>query len=292
MASVSPILDGALLEAFVAFSDTLNFTHAARRVGLSQPALFERIKKLADHFERPLYERIGRHLRLTEVGVRVAAFGRDMLEQSQGFLHSLDGVSPQTVTLAAGEGSYLYVLGDALRRFGPQHGRLNLLQRGGPAAADAVRSGEAHLGVGVFDLVPRGLDAQDIIETPLCAAVPSRHALARRKTVELRDLEGERLILAPEGRRQRELVGRAIAGHSGLVVDPIEADGWALMLSFVAARVGLAIVNGVCRPPRGVVLRPIPELGTVTYRLLQRPGRPPSPAVERLSSLILGIAAG
>ncbi len=288
MSSDFPILDGDLLEAFVAFSDTLNFTHAAGRVGLSQPALFERIKKLAERVERPLYERHGRQLQLTEAGVAVAAFGRDMLEQSSSFVRSLGGAAIETVTLVAGEGSYLYVLGDALRRFhGGQHGELRLLQRGGPSAVEAVRSGEAHLGVGVFDLVPRGLRARDILQTPLCAALPTGHALARRKTIALRDLAAQRLILAPEGRRQRELVGRAIAEHGSAVAEPIEADGWALMLSFVAARLGVAVVNGVCRAPKGVVLRPIPQLGTVTYRLLQRPRRRSSSAVERLAALIL-----
>lgn len=292
MPSVSPILDGELLTAFVAFSDTLNFTHAARQVGLSQPALFERIKKLTDRMQTPLYERQGRQLRLTAAGVRVAAFGRDMLEQSTAFVRSLSGTTTEAVTLAAGEGSFLYVLGDALRRFGAEPGHtLSVLERGGPSAVDAVRSGEAHLGVGVFDLIPRGLRARDILRTPLCAAMPARHALARHKVIRLRQLAAHRLILAPEGRRQRELVGRAIADLGPGLAEPIEADGWALMLSFVAARLGLAVVNGVCRPPRGVVLRPIPELGTVTYRLLERPGRRPSPAVDRLAALILDSCA-
>lgn len=288
MPSVSPILSGELLEAFVVFSETLNFTHAARRLALSQPALFERIKKLGVYVGTPLYEKEGRHLRLTSTGVRVAAFGRDMLEQSSAFTRSISGAVADVVTLAAGQGAYLYVLGDALRRFESEPSfSVRLLERGGPSAADAVRRGEAHLGVGAFDLTPKGLIAEDILETPLCAALPVRHPLTRKKTIRLRDLSGERMILAPEGRRQRELVGRALVEAGSSATDPIEADGWPLMLAFVAARLGVAVVNGVCQPAKGVVLRPIPELGKVTYRLLRRPTLRPSPAVERLAALIL-----
>src|SRR3954466_4732227 len=115
MPSAAPILDGDLLRAFVAFADTLNFTHAARRVGLSQPALFERVKRLADDLGAPLYERAGRQLRLTERGQRVAAHARDALSRADVFMRDLRGEpAREAVTLAAGEGAVLYPLGPAL----------------------------------------------------------------------------------------------------------------------------------------------------------------------------------
>ena len=111
MPSAGPILDGELLQAFAAFADTLNFTHAARRVGLSQPALFERVRRLSDALEAPLYERVGRQLRLTERGQRVAAHAHDALARAEAFLGDLRGEpARETVTLAAGEGAFLYLL--------------------------------------------------------------------------------------------------------------------------------------------------------------------------------------
>lgn len=288
MLSAEQILDGDLLRAFVVFAEKKNFTHAAEVIGLSQPAFFERIKKLSERVGQPLYTRTSGEIELTEAGTRLVAFARSSLERSEGLLASLRGAGRHTsVRLAAGEGAYLYVLTDALRAFAKtERTRLELLQRGGPACARAVESGEAHLGVGVFDIPPRGLQVRTIVETPMCAAVPVRHRLARRPELRLSDLADERMILAPSGRRQRDLVGRAFADAGERLEDPLEADGWALMLAFVAARLGVAIVNGVCCPPKGVVLRPVPELGTVAYRLLSRPK--PSEAAERLATLILG----
>ena len=50
----APVLDGELLRAFVAFADELHFTRAAARVGLSQPALFERVQRLGAVTDVPL----------------------------------------------------------------------------------------------------------------------------------------------------------------------------------------------------------------------------------------------
>ncbi|OJT24258.1 hypothetical protein BO221_13850 [Archangium sp. Cb G35] len=285
--SPQPILDGELLRAFAAFAEVRNFSRAAKQVGLSQPALFERVKRLADHVGSPLYEKEGRTLKLTPTGVRIAAFARDMLTRAGRLTGELQGQTAESVTIAAGEGAYLYLLGPALSRFvASERALLRVLTRGGPSACEALQSGEAHLAVGVFDIVPRGLVAKDLLRAPLCAAFAPHHPLARKRTVKLTELAGERLILAPEGQRQRDIVGRAVASLGVPVAPPVEADGWPIMLAFAAAGLGVAVVNGICRPTWGAVLRPIPELGEVTYRLLLRRDAPRSEALERLVSLV------
>jgi hypothetical protein len=58
------------------------------------------------------------------------------------------------------------------------------------------------------------------------------------------------------------------------------------MLKFAELGLGVAIINASCELPSGVVARPIPELGTVTYRLLRRRGARLSPGAEQLAALI------
>lgn len=288
-----PMLDGDLLRAFAAFADALNFTRAAAAVGLSQPALFERVRRLSDEVGAVLYERSGRHIRLTEAGARVAAFAREQLARSQAFLDELRGETRrETVVLAAGEGSYLYLLGPTLERFVREQGAasLHLLTLGAKDAAEAVREGAAQLAVGVLDLVPDGLVTRDLVSTPLCVALTATHPLASRRTVRLTELARERLILTPSGQSHRDFIGRALGGAGHAVQAPLEADGWPLMLQFTALGLGVAIVNGICTLPDGVVARPVPELGSVTYRLMWRRNAVLPPAALRLSEAILGLA--
>ncbi|WP_146661122.1 LysR family transcriptional regulator [Enhygromyxa salina] len=285
--SVQPILSDDLLRAFVAFAEAKSFTHASGRIGLSQPALFERVRKLGELLDVKLYEKQGKALKLTAQGIQLAAFARDMLAQAARFTEEISGCVAERVTLAAGEGSYLYLLGKALQRCRVEFdGELSLLTLGGPRALEAVLLGSAQLAVGVFDVVPRRLVVRDLLTVPVCAAIRTRHPLGRRKSLRLQDIAGERLILAPAGRQQRESVTRAIASVGVSPQAPIDADGWPQMLCFAKAGLGVAVVNGACAAPKGVALVPVPELGTVTYRLVWRRGAVTSPAIEQVSKII------
>lgn len=285
------MVEADLLRTFAAFAETLNFTHGAKKVGLSQPAFFERIRRLEESLGAPLYEKNGRVLSLTPAGTRALAFARDTSTRYADFLAELRQEEPRRrVTLAAGEGSYLYLLGPALAAFAKTNGdALDLLTLGGKAVVDALRRGDADLAVAALDLVPSSILAHDILTTPLCVALPEHHPLAKRRTIRVADLAGDRFVLAPEGQLHRDLVSRALSSRGHAPARVLEADGWPLMLAFVKAGLGVAFVNGVCDVPRGVVVRPLPELGSITYRLLRRRSAELRPEAEALAARILAL---
>src|SRR5262245_15941049 len=102
------MLPSAWLEAFIAFAEHLNFTHAARALHLSQPALHVQIGKLTEAIGVPLYRRSGRRLELTAAGVALAGFARETRERSSRVVEELrTGHSHQPVTLAAGTGAFV-----------------------------------------------------------------------------------------------------------------------------------------------------------------------------------------
>ena len=69
------------LESFRVFARTLNFTRAAEQRYLTQPALHKQIKLLGESLGVELYVRRGRELKLTEAGVAVAKFSREVLDR-------------------------------------------------------------------------------------------------------------------------------------------------------------------------------------------------------------------
>jgi DNA-binding transcriptional LysR family regulator len=282
------MVDTELLRSFVTFAETLNFTHAARRAGLSQPAFFERIQRLEAALDLSLYEKNGRVLALTAAGTQVLAFARDTDARFADFLAELRHETPRRpVTLAAGEGAYLYLLGPAIAAFARKSSaELELLTVGGRGVVEALRRGDADLAVAAIDLVPASITAQDLVETPLCVALPDAHPLSKRRSLRMAHLGEERFILTPEGQLHRDLVSRALAQRGRAPRRVLVADGWPLMLAFVQMGLGVAIVNGICALPRGVVVRPLEELGSVTYRLLRRKNAALSPDAEALAAQI------
>lgn len=61
-------IDTRTLRYFVELADQLNFTRAAERLFISQPALSRRIQQLEDGLRTPLFERTGREVVLTPAG--------------------------------------------------------------------------------------------------------------------------------------------------------------------------------------------------------------------------------
>src|SRR5689334_4049098 len=141
------------LAAFAVFAEHLNFTRAAERLRISQPALHVKIGKLARELGRPLYHRVGRRLVLTPDGEAVARFARAHDERLAQFLTEFAGAAPRRpVVLAAGQGAYLYLLGDTIRAvLAEEPTRLRLLTCDHRQMLAAVRTGQAQLGVSVLD---------------------------------------------------------------------------------------------------------------------------------------------
>jgi DNA-binding transcriptional LysR family regulator len=272
------------LESYIAFAERLSFTHAARALHLSQPALFVQIAKLSEAVGVTLYEKRGRQLALTDAGVTLLGFARDARQRSSEMVSALrTGAYAPAVTLAAGTGAFLYLLGPAIRDFmRSSPARLRLLHRDRAGTVAAVRRGEAHLGVAVFDALPDDVAAQLLTRVPQVLVLPRRHRLARKRAVKLADLRGEALIVPPPGSPQRATLSQALDSAEVQWRVAVEASGWELVLRFAELGVGLAIVNGCCRIPRGLVTRPLIGLPRVSYYLIERRAAPPSDAVAEL----------
>jgi len=151
------------------------------------------------------------------------------------------------------------------------------------ATLAALASGEVHLGVAGLHGPPAGIDAEPLLDAPLVLAMPARHPLSRRRKLSLRELEGARLGVPPDGQPLRAIVSAALLSAGVRWDVAVEAVGWPLTLHFVRLGVGLAIVNTTCQLGPGLVARPLPELPSTRYWLL---GRPRSPAVEQLARTI------
>jgi len=260
------------LQSFATFADCLNFSHAAQALRISQPALHVKIRKLSEQLERSLYRRVGRRLELTEHGEQVASYARELQARTAGFVERLrTGTDGRSVVLAAGAGAYLYLLGPGIRHFlgkgrkRPVPPRLLTLDR--EAAVDAVRSGKAQFGVAPLETVPDGFEACKLAVVGQMLVMPMGHSLAARRSLKLSDLAGAHLIVPPGDRPHRRMLALMLQSAHVPWQVAVEASGWDLMMHFVRLGLGVAVVNAYCRPPKGTVARPIPELPSLEFQL-------------------------
>ena len=285
------MIDLDALHSLAVFAEKRNFTHAAEALHISQPALHVKIRKLGESVGVPLYRRNGRALEITPAGRELARLGRELRDSVEEALAALRGERiAETVVLAAGEGAILYLLSDAVRQY-VQAGtaRLQLLTRDREGTIEAVRSGDAHLGVATLDSLPPGLAAVELRRSPQIVVMPSRHPLSRKRSLALTDLAGEALIVPPAGRPHREAIARALLDAAVPWRAAVEANGWPVMLALARSGIGLAVVNDICALPAGVVARPLRGMPATHYHLIHRRGRM-SEGVQELAGMIRAAA--
>ena len=275
------------LIAFAEFAEDGNFSRAAVRLHISQPALHTKIAKLSRSVERPLYVRRGRSIEITEAGKKVQRFARELASSTVAFQNDLlERDTAQTVVLAAGEGSFLYLLGEGIRaHLVDRKHSLQLLTADGAAAVEAVLSGRAHLGVASLETIPNGLAAEPLTRVGQKVAIPKQHALSKLRRIRLSHLEGAELIVPPAGRPHRVMLSQMLQSAQVDWKVAVEASGWEVMLHLVRLGMGLAVVNACCRVPPGVVTRPLPELPALQYFVFGRMGGV-SPAVKALKQTL------
>jgi DNA-binding transcriptional LysR family regulator len=280
------------VSSFRVFAEHLSFTHAARSLGLSQPALHVQITRLAEDLGVPLYTKHGRTLALTRAGIELLAFARESKERDDRFVDRLRSQrGDEVVVLASGEGAYLYLLGPALRAVARQsNATLQLLTRNREGTLHAVLSGEAHLGVAALNEVPSGIEARSFASVEQVVLVPRTHRLARKRSVSLTDLDGEALVLPPSDRPHRAMLASALQNANVSWRLGAEANGWELLVHFAHLGLGLAVVNGFCRVPKGLVSRPLRGLPAIRYSVLQRRDAVHGDAVSRLRAAIVASA--
>lgn len=278
------------LQSFAVFADTLNLSESARQLHISQPALHAKLRKLSEQLCVPLYLRQGRQLKLTAEGMEVARHARELLAFNQRFIQDMSGsASTDAVSLVAGDGAYLHLIGKALTRFrsSSKTTALKLLAGDRDRAIAAVEQGEAQLGVAPLGQMSGAFDSQLLTSVGQVVIVPRSHPLALQRFVSLKDLQDQSLVVPHAGRPHREMLGQLLEAKGIRWHVAVETNSWALMLQFGAWGMGLAIVNAFCPAPRGTVAVPLKGYPPLIYHVFHRKGQRLAPATSLLRDSLL-----
>ncbi len=278
----APNLD--FLRTFVVFAEEGGFAAAARRLALSQAAVHAQVRRLAEDLELELYRRRGRGLELTDDGRETLAFARELLDRCAAFRRERG--QHRAPRLALGEGALLYVVAEPLRHAIAAERGVELRVANAPTATRLLLDSEVDLAIVASSNAPTDerLESKAIRHSESVVVMPGRHALARRKSLRIRDLEERPLVAGPEGGRQRVAL-EALAAAVGVRLNvAVAVPGWPATLHLVRLGAGIAVVNDVCRLPRGLVGVPLEGGPQVTYWLVRRRSATAADALwERLS---------
>jgi DNA-binding transcriptional LysR family regulator len=280
----------ARLEGFYWVARTGGYAAAARAFPypLTQPAVFQQVRKLENELGVRLFERVGKaEVRLTAAGRQLYEHAAPFFERLPAVERALKAATPARELRLAAEALILQqVLPDWIRRLQRLEPdlRIDVRELAAPDP-EVVRSGEVDLAVAYFpNALPAALASRPVATLSSFLVLPAGGELARRPRVELRHLASETFVTYHPGTIHHELQRRALARSGAAPARLVSASTTEAILGLVAAGVGCSLVPSIDEAllrRRGVVARPFaPGRGRFPVRAVWRASGAVNPAVD------------
>ena len=254
------------VRCFVAVAEELHFGRAALRLNMTQPPLSRQIQGLERRVGAQLLERTSRYVRLTPAG-------RSFLSEARGLLKMADRAALVARRIAIGKTGSLKIGFTAASAYGFLPDLISACRRQMPevdlslsemvtgAQVDALTTRQIDVGFMRPPIQRPELLSKLVASEGLVAALPTRHALTRKSSLDVRDLHDQPFIMyAPyESRYFYDLVTAQLVDSDTLPRYVQHIGQIHSMVAFVRAGLGLALVPEAATNLRfnGVAMRPI-----------------------------------
>ncbi|GII62264.1 LysR family transcriptional regulator [Sphaerisporangium krabiense] len=280
------------LRLFVVVAEELHFGNAAARLGMAQPPLSQRVKRLEEELGVRLFDRSSRQVRLTEAGRLLLAEARDLVARADRVRELMaraggDGAAGLRIGVPPDlGGAAVAALLAALREADPPL-RPALTEM---CTADQVRAladGELDGGVIRHPAGAAGLTYGPMLVQHPGVLLPADDPLAGFSSVHLADLATRPLVLLPResepGLHEETLTECRRHGYVPGEVHPAAHPQFTLGLVMS----GTAVAFGPRVEQPGVVWRPL--LGDPLAWRVSVAWRRPGPAVEEFGAVAVRV---
>ena len=226
-------MDTRQLAAFCAVVERKSFSHAAERLGVTQPAVSLQVRALEKRLGAQLLDRSGRRVEPTEAGLRLYRGAQRLLALEEQLVGEVagegEGALSGELRLGASTGPAAIVVPLLLcefQRANPEV-KVALSVYDTQSVVDLVAERELELGIVGAARRHRSVRFEPFFEDEIILACPPAHPFAGR-TVGLDELRSEQLIVMQEG-----------AGVRQIVEDELRASGTRLRELDVRLELGL-----------------------------------------------------
>lgn len=199
------------LRVFYEVAKAGSFSAAAEKLHLTQPAVTWQIKGLEDSYDLKIFDRTGKKVLLTEEGKILFDYADRILNlnrQAEEALIDLKGLSRGTLRIDSVFTFGDYYLFSMLRDFHKKYPKITLQINTGNTR-QIIENTLLHKNDIAFVAQDPGydkLEAQEFTSDLLVGIVHPTHRFARRKSISLKELNGQPLILREQGSFPRRIL--------------------------------------------------------------------------------------
>ena len=238
------------LAYFVAVAEERNFTRAAQRIPIAQPAISQQIHRLESELSEKLFVRDRRGTRLTPAGEALLPHARATLASAE---HAREAVAALS-GLLTGRLAFGFVqplpdrrLAGLLGAFHRQHPgiELRLIEDETDALLAALATGEldaALIGLGRYDRLPPEVGSRLVAREPVVVAVHPGHPLSGRGSIALQALREAPMVTLTSSSKQRSNLEAACraAGFTPRIV--AETSDLSVTIELIQQQIGVAVL--------------------------------------------------
>jgi DNA-binding transcriptional LysR family regulator len=263
---VKPLCTFEQIRTFLAVASREHVTHAARALGLSQPAVTQQVHQFERALGVPLLQRVGRNVQLTDGGLRVAGACLQVmrsLENLDRVAGSVRGLEAGALTIGATRVAADYYLSGMLTAFAFRHPGITFDIALGTTTEICAHVAQGDLECGLVDapLPSSNLVESAVANDEVVLVAHPRHPLTRGDRVARRDLAGSRYLVWEPGSATEyiaaELLGPGYEEMSRLELTSLEAVRRSMLSGLGFAAVPKVSVADDLRS-RALVRLPVP----------------------------------
>jgi LysR family transcriptional regulator, low CO2-responsive transcriptional regulator len=237
------------LRAFETAARLLSITRAAEEMHLTQPTVSVQLRELATTIGEPLFETVGRRIRLTQTGEALAQTVAELMACWQRFdarVAEINGLVRGRLRIAAVTTAE-YFVPDLIGPFAAAHPgvEIELAVENRDRVVERLARTADELAVMMLppDNVP--LAHLPFMENPLVVIAPTRHALAGRARIRLDQLKGERWLMRESGSGTRMATQAHFVRAKFSPVIAMSLGSNEAVKHAVAAGLGIAVISAL-----------------------------------------------
>jgi DNA-binding transcriptional LysR family regulator len=203
------------LDTFAVAAELLNFTKAAKALGLTQAAVSQHVHALERALGKTLFDRRGGRVTLTDAGRTLHTYARRIVDLHREAREAVTGEAVRVageLMLAASSVPGEHILPTLLAEFACKypHIRVHATVRDSAAVIEQVRQGEASVGLIGRKADDPNLEFRPFADDRMVLVVPPSHPLAGEKAVPADRLVTHPLILREAGSGLRHSFEKAL----------------------------------------------------------------------------------
>src|SRR5580698_8060685 len=243
-------MDLSQLHVFLTVAKEQSFSRAAEKLYRTQPAVSIVIRKLEEWVGQPLLVRGARQVKLTDAGELLRDYAERLLnlrDEIQKGMEDLKSLGRGELRLGVNESS-IHALLPALARYRKLYPGVKLVMHRTLSRDIPQEVLNYRLDLGTVSYVPQDpkLVAVEILRDELTFVVPPKHRLARKRSVDIKELGEETFIAHNVESPYRSRVIQLFEKHRTRLRRDVEMPTIESIKRFVQMGMGVAIVPRMC----------------------------------------------